>query len=226
MREFPDARANEFLSVIREAGIAPGMTIVDVPSGGAYLSRYLDDVELIGLETSQTFAELAAERGQNVVLYENNRFPLQNTCVDRVLSIAGLHHIKDKFAVFSEMRRILNPSGRILVADVAEDSAVRGFLDDFVGQYCDTGHSGWYFGDTTRSELHEAGLKIVDDKRLDYLWCAADMDQLAEFCKLLFGMVHADTSTIAEGICEHLGISEPGDQVGLNWQLHCFICEP
>ena len=52
------------------------MTIVDVPSGGAYLSRYLGDVELIGLETSETFAELAVARGQDVILYENNRFPL------------------------------------------------------------------------------------------------------------------------------------------------------
>ena len=202
------------------------MTIVDVPSGGAYLSRYLGDVELVGLETSQTFAELAVARGQDVILYENKRFPLRSTCVDRVLSIAGLHHIKDKCAVFSEMRRILKPDGRIVVADVAEDSFVRGFLDDFVGNYCATGHSGWYFGAATRPELHEAGLKIVDDKRLDYSWSAPNIDQLAEFCKLLFGMVHADTSTIAEGICKHLGIREAGDQVGLNWQLHCFICEP
>lgn len=226
MRKFPDARASEFLDVIREAGIAPGMTIVDVPSGGAYLSRYLGETELVGLETSPTFAELAAARGQDVILYENNRFPLQNACVDRVLSIAGLHHIRDKRTVFSEMRRILNPGGRIVVADVAGDSFVRSFLDDFVGNYCDTGHSGWYFGATTRSELHDAGLNIVNDKRLDYSWYAPDIDQLAEFCKLLFGMVHADTKTIAAGICKHLGIHEAGDQVGLNWQLHCFVCEP
>ena len=226
MRKFPDARANEFLSVIREARIVPGMTVVDVPSGGAYLSRHLGNVEIIGLETSQTFAKLAVERAKNVLLYENNRFPLQDACTDRVLSIAGLHHVKDKCEVFSEMRRILNPGGRILVADVAEDSFVRAFLDDFVGHYCETGHSGWYFGATTRSELHDAGLKIVDDKRLDYLWCAPGMDQLAEFCRLLFGMVRADTSTVADGIRDYLGIHELGDQVGLKWQLHCFACEP
>ena len=225
MRKFPDARANEFLNVIREARIVSGMRVVDVPSGGGYLSPHLGNVELIGLEASQTFAGLAGERGHNVLLYENNRFPLQDACADRILSIAGLHHVKGKREVFSEMRRVLKPDGRIVVADVAEDSFVRGFLDDFVGHYCETGHSGWYFGDTTRSELHDAGLKIIDDKRLEYLWCATDMDQLAEFCRLLFGMVRADMSTVADGIRNHLGVRKQGDQVGLNWQLHCFTCE-
>ena len=101
--------------------------------------------------------------------------------------------------MFSEMRRILNPGGRIVVADVAEDSFVRGFLDDFVGNYCATGHSGWYFGATTRSELHEAGLNIVDDKWLDYSWCAPNIDQLAEFCKLLFGMVQLTPALLPRG---------------------------
>ena len=213
------------LSVIREAKIVPGMTVVDVPSGGAYLSRHLSDVELIGLEASQTFTELATEESQSVLLYGNNRFPLKDACSDRVLSIAGLHHIENKRKVFSEMRRILAPGGRILVADVAEDSFVRSFLDDFVGRYCETGHSGWYFGVPTHAELYDAGLNIINDKRLDYLWCAPNIDQLAEFCRLLFGMVRADTSTVADGIRDYLGVRELGDQVGLNWQLHCFACE-
>ncbi len=225
MREYPEARASEFLNVIREAGITPGMTVVDVPSGGAYLSRYLGNVELIGLETSQTFAKLATERANSVLLYNNDRFPLQDACADRVLSIAGLHHVRDKRGLFSEMRRIVKPGGRVVVADVADDSFVKGFLDDFVGNYCETGHSGWYFDATTRSELHDAGLNIVGDKRLDYLWCAPDMHQLATFCKLLFGMVHADAGTVADGIRNYLGVSESGDQIGLNWQLHCFLCE-
>lgn len=225
MREFPDARASEFLSIIREAGITPGMTVVDVPSGGAYLSRYLDNVELVGLETSQTFAQLATARTSNVLLYKDNRFPLKDACADRALSIAGLHHVRDKCGVFSEMRRILKPGGRVLVADVAADSFVRSFLDDFVGNYCETGHSGWYFDAGTRAELHDAGLNIISEKRLDYLWCAPDMSRLATFCKLLFGMVHAETGTVADGISDYLGIRESGDQVGLNWQLHCFVCE-
>ena len=62
MREHPDARINEFQSVINEADIAPGMTVVDVPSGGAYLSSYLEEVELFGLETSETFAQLGNEK--------------------------------------------------------------------------------------------------------------------------------------------------------------------
>ena len=224
MREYPDVRVNEFQSVIREAGIAPGMTVVDVPSGGAYLSRYLHDTDIIGLETSQTFAQLASQKTRNVLLFDNNRFPLKDASVDRVLSIAGLHHVEDKCALFAEMRRILKPGGRIVVADVADDSVVRRFLDDFVGRYCETGHSGWYFGADTRAELLAAGLNIVNEKKLDYLWYAPDMQQLASFCRLLCGMVNADTSTIVDGIRNYLGTQETDEHAGLNWQLQCFTC--
>ena len=188
------------------------------------MSRYLEEVELLGLETSQTFAQLGNENSPNVLLFDNNRFPLMDASIDRVLSIAGLHHVKNKRVLFAEMKRILKPGGRIVVADVAEDSVVRNFLDDFVGRYCETGHSGWYFGADTRTELNDAGLNIVTDKRLDYLWCAPNMEQLADFCRLLFGMVNTDTDTVANGIRDYLGTREHGGMTGLNWQLQCFSC--
>ncbi len=224
MSRFPDARAEEFLNVIGAADISPGMSVLDVPSGGAYLSRFLADVELIGLETSQTFAALAKQRAESVVLFDQTRFPLRNACVDRVLSIAGLHHVENKQPIFEEMRRVTAEDGLIVVADVAEDSFVRKFLDDFVGRYCVTGHSGWYFGETTRTELDAAGLEVVDDKILDYEWYASNLVDLAEFCRLLFGMFHADTSTVAEGIQRYLGVRSQDRQAGINWQLRCFVC--
>ncbi len=226
MQLFPDARSQEFMSVLAEASIAPNMTVVDVPSGGAYISRYLKDVELIGLELTKIFAELAVEQRQNVILYENDQFPLKDGSVDRVLSIAGLHHVENKIRLFCEMRRILKPGGLILLADIAEDSFVQRFLDDFVGRYSDTGHSGWYFGNSTRAELAKAGLNIITDKPLNYLWCAPDINQLAEFCRILFGMVRTDTPTVVKGIQDYLGVTEMDNQVGLHWQLHCFACEP
>jgi SAM-dependent methyltransferase len=225
MQRFPDARAQEFLHVLAEARIAPHMTVVDVPSGGAYISRYLSDAELIGLEPTKIFAELAVEWRQNVLLYENDEFPLKDASVDRVVSIAGLHHIENKVRLFTEMRRILKSDGLVLLADIAEGSFVQRFLDDFVGRYSATGHSGWYFSNITRSELKEAGLKIITDKPLNYFWCATDLYQLAEFCRILFGMVLTDTRTVAAGIQEYLGVVELENQVGLNWQLHCFACE-
>jgi len=225
MQRFPDARAQEFQAVIAEADIATNTTVVDFPAGGAYISRYLDDVNLIGLEVSQIFVDLAKEQRQNVVLCTNDYFPLETASADRVVSIAGLHHIHDKGVVFAEMRRLLKPTGRLVVADIAEDSYVRQFLDVFVDRYSDTGHSGWYFGKSTRSQLEDAGFNIVGDKRLNYFWCADDIEQLAQFCRLLFGMVRADTATVAQGIHDYLGMQQSGNQASLNWQLHCFTCE-
>ena len=163
MQVYPGVRASEFLNVIREARITSGMSVLDVPSGGAYLSRYLEGIELVSLETSATFANLASGHKKHVCLYDNHAFPLKDACMDRVLSIAGLHHVNEKERIFSEMRRVVRPGGRIVLADVAGDSYVRPFLDDFVGRYCETGHSGWYFDETTRSELRNAGLNIAAD---------------------------------------------------------------
>lgn len=225
MQLFPDVRAQEFMNVLAEASIASHMTVVDVPSGGAYMSRYLEVANLIGLELAETFADLAVAHNQNVLLYESDQFPLKDSCVDRVLSIAGLHHVQHKSRLFCEMRRILKPGGLVVLADIAEDSFVQCFLDDFVGGYSETGHSGWYFGNTTRSELGKSGFRIITDKPLNYAWYAPDLSQLAEFCRILFGMVRTDTRTVEKGIEKYLGVIERDNQIGLNWQLHCFACE-
>jgi hypothetical protein len=86
------------------------------------------------------------------------------------------------------------------------------------------GHSGWYFDNATRLELNDAGLSIIDEKRLDYFWSAANIQQLAELCRSLFGMVRLETRIVAEGICDYLGVCKLENEVGLNWQLHCFAC--
>jgi len=226
MTSHPACRAEEFLSVIGEADIAPGMTVIDAPSGGAYLADYLSGVTLVGLETSPAFATLAKERAEAVLLFRDNTFPLASASVDRVLSIAGLHHVRDKAGFFAEVRRVLKPGGRAVLADVAENSPVRRFLDEFVGKHNETGHSGWYFGPATREELRAAGLDIVRERVLRYRWYAADRLQLADFCRTLFGMVRADNAAVADGIGEYLGFHEAPGQCGLNWELNCFVCEP
>ncbi len=226
MQTYPDCRSQEFQSVIAEAAIQPGMTIVDVPSGGAYLGSYLREADLIGLETSYAFAQLARERTDKVLLFDEDAFPVTSGCIDRVLSIAGLHHVQRKRDFFAETCRILKPGGRAVFADVAEHSPVRRFLDEFVGRYCETGHSGWYFGDTTCRELVSAGFSINGDRLLDYQWVAADRHSLASFCRTLFGMVLADDATVLEGIGDYLGLQEGAKGASLNWQLHCFSCQP
>jgi len=226
MEALPACRAEEFLSVIGEADIAPGMTVIDAPSGGAYLADHLSGVTLVGLESSPAFAALAKERAEAVLLVDDNTFPIADASVDRVLSIAGLHHIEDKTGFFAEVRRVLKPGGRAVLADVAENSPVRRFLDDFVGAYNETGHSGWYFDTATRGELQGAGLKVVRERPLRFRWHAPDRRQLADFCRTLFGMVRTDNATVAEGISRYLGFHETPGDCALNWELFCFVCEP
>jgi SAM-dependent methyltransferase len=225
MREYPECREQEFLSVIAQAEITPGMTVVDVPSGGAYLARYLQDVVLIGLETSEAFARLGKGRTEHILLYENDLFPLEENSSDRVLSIAGLHHVQDKRGIFREAYRVLKPGGRLVIADVAGNSFVASFLDEFVGKYCETGHSGWYFNDDTRKELESSGLEVKEDQLLDYAWYASSKKMLGDFCHKLFGMVQTDSITVEKGIEDRLGLIWEEGRVGMKWQLRCLTCD-
>ena len=117
MRRWPDARNTEFTTLFKGMSLKKGMHIIDVPSGGGYLARYLpDDVSLHHLETSELFARLFKEEAHSgskhpLTLCELERLPEQDNSTDLACSLAGLHHIEDKTPLFKELFRILKPGG-------------------------------------------------------------------------------------------------------------------
>lgn len=220
MQLFPEARRNEFLSIIEESDLQPGQTVCDIPAGGCYLKNYLDaPVELISVESCLPFLSHTDERqGDRVVVCEPSNTAIQSGSIDQVFSLAGLHHIKDKRDLFVEFARILKPTASFCVADVDENSPVSVFLDSVVDKFCKLGHHGYYFNSQTCEELETAGLQIKNSVLKKYHWQFANEQDLVKFCSLLFSLKVPPDALLKE-IDQVLGLEYTKQSVLMNWEL-------
>lgn len=226
MTLYPLARREEFALVTGMCALRDGDVVCDVPSGGAYLRDFIDvDARIISVETSEAFARGGTERGDEVILSPLNDIALPDRAADCVISLAAMHHVEDRPTVIRELRRLAKPSGRVCIADVARGSHVAGFLDEFCDRYITMGHVGDYMAEHTRGEFEAAGLRVVDDRVVDYHWHFADAGEMSEFCMLLFGLDKATPDIVHDGIRDYLGYTL-SNGCRMNWQLRGILCEP
>lgn len=235
MRRYPDARAAEFAQVVEAAGIEPGMMVGDVPAGGGYLTRYLPhDCTCLAHEPCADFADtglvpsgLAPDGASRLPVRLHGGqaasllpLPWQDGVLDVLVSLAGVHHIEDKRALFAEMRRVTRPGGRLVLSDVAAGSETARFLDGFVGATNSTGHEGVFLDARTWQELHDAGWQVAGQKTADFHWRFTDRETMADFCCNLFDIRSASRREIIAAIEEGPGVDIlPGGLVGMRWSL-------
>lgn len=225
MSEQPSARAAEFQTLIERAAIEPGMFVIDLPSGGAYLGRYLPDgVRCVHVETSRTFFDAARATGREVLFAERPaRLTLADASVDRVLSLAGLHHEDDRLPIYREVRRVLRPGGRFVIGEVLEGSAVARFLDGFVDAH-GSGHVGSYLAAREGELLREAGFEVDGFEVAPTPWRARTYAELARFVRDLFSVHRATEVQVQGALCDQIGLRESPLGVELAWELVFFSC--
>ncbi len=221
-----DARRTERTLLLDLLRVAPGHDVCDVPAGGGYVAegvveRVGDCVRVICVEPAARFADGIDPRFERVV-GRLGALPLRNASVDRVASLAGLHHESDKEPFFHEAYRVLRPGGRIAVADVLEGTPPARFLNGPVDRLTTTGHNGKFLapGELTRL-LGVAGFANVTERYCAFTWDFRDRATLVEFCGSLFGLVNADGPVAIEAEIEGcLGSRQgPDGVVHLPWSL-------
>jgi SAM-dependent methyltransferase len=102
-------------------GLRPG-TALDIGAAGGGNTRVLRSAgwSVSALEYGADGAEVAAERGLAVVRGDATALPVADASLDLVVAFDVLEHIVDDDTAVDEVRRVLRPGGRFLIAVPAD----------------------------------------------------------------------------------------------------------
>ena len=103
-----------------------GQTLLDVGSGpGAYHAALSSvGVRIVGVDASPgMLREVVAQMPPaSAVLASAETLPMRDAQFDRVMANHMLYHVPDQVAALREMRRVLKPGGRVILATNGADS--------------------------------------------------------------------------------------------------------
>ncbi|HEY6662991.1 MAG TPA: class I SAM-dependent methyltransferase [Sphingomicrobium sp.] len=224
MAECPNAREAEFAAVLEPLAGRSGV-LCDLPSGGGYLaSRLPAGMRYVGVDPSDDFVR-ACPVGIECIQAPITRVPLADGAVDAVVSLAALHHEPDLPAVFSEMRRLLRPGGRAVIADAQAGTPVATFLNGFVDRHNPMGHVGIFLDERTAGLIEAAGFTIADDAVVAMPWRFDSMEEAGGFCRLLFSMPDLDAAAVADAMYRQLGFDTIDGRPHLRWALRRIVAD-
>ena len=225
MAGFPRARDAEFRLVLEPLSDRLDGLLCDLPAGGGYLAEFLPEgMRYIGVDPSDEFVE-ACPAGVNRIKAHVTSVPLNDGSVDCLVSLAALHHETDLSAVFREMRRLLKPGGRAVIADVATRTPPAIFLNGFVDRNNPMGHEGHFLDETLQALLEDAAFRIVDDRIIETPWRFDTADEAGEFCRKLFWIPSLDASTVAEAMKREVGLESVDGGAQVQWVLRRIVCD-
>ena len=217
----PDARKLEFSYPIELAAPRDHEVMVDFPSAGGYPGPYLNQIAPNAVYHAVEHAPEYKNAGLPVIEGTWDSLPFGDRSVDIVLTLAALHHVYPGREMFyQECHRILQPGGRLIIADVADGTAADHFLSEFVNEFSPEGHVARFFKEEIDvPEIEQEGFMVSHYEVCSFHWFYPDKQTAIKFCKGLFRLGLASDDQIWQALNTYLGIEvEPGE-VRMGWQL-------
>ena len=219
-KRYPRARQHERQLIVDWLDIGAGQTICDWPAGGGYLAEGLaplvDDTNmLICVEPVWEFIrEIPSEFNRVIAAFDC--LTLKPGSVDRVGSLAGLHHEENREIFFRQAFDVLKPSEILAVADVMAGTATAEFLNGPVDKFSSTGHKGMFFEEgELAGHLKKAGFVNIEEKHHHFTWDFPDWPALIFFSRNLFGLSKASDDQIQNILKEFFCITSDSSGVHL-----------
>ena len=211
-KTYPHVLVNELRTAAEMVDAEKGTYVVNVPGACVDISPYLHpEVTYKPYETNATFAKIAS-----VAHSVFGIIPERDGSVDKVVSLASLHHATDveRAVFYKEALRVLKPGGTMIIGDVIAGSAQDSWLNTFVNRY--NGHDGkfWSSADTAIMDGFTVEVSVKS-----YRWNFNSMVEMVDFCRNLFGLDSASDKDIVDGLEHYL----KADSTGFDWSLMYFI---
>ena len=217
MDTYPHALDAEFETAVRMCNVSAGDVLLNIPAARIPLIPP-DGVQYICYETNAAFAAHAALPHCTFAA-----IPLETHSVDAIVSVASLHHATDdeRAAFYAEARRILKPGGRLVIADVARDSAQDAWLNEFVNTHNPAGHKGRFWSHDDAPLISSNGFS-TEVSTQSYTWNFESATATVDFCRHLFGLEATDAQ-IAAGLRSYLSPQFDADgRIQIPWSLLYF----
>lgn len=217
----PNARFIERELLIDRLRANATSVVLDAPAGGGYLADGIPLAKrMYCMEPSYVFGKPLQSSRHHLLNGSLERMPVKNNCIDRVGSLAGLHHLPSKQVFFDEAYRVLRPKGIVAVADVQVKTPAALFLNDTVNRLTETGHKGIFFEQNEMTQnLEAAGFSHCEEELLKCPWLFDKKEHMVKFCTLLFGLINASPAAVLSEIENNLNVSEQGGKIQLDWSL-------
>jgi demethylmenaquinone methyltransferase/2-methoxy-6-polyprenyl-1,4-benzoquinol methylase len=110
---------------LRQAGLRPGHTVLDVASGTGLLARQAvaltgNPADVIGIDISEAMLAVARRNlGIQLIQGRAEQLPVEDGSIDFLCMGYGLRHVPDLVAAFAEFHRVLRPSGTVVLLEMS-----------------------------------------------------------------------------------------------------------